>query len=290
MSERLEILKDVNAVKRKDIQATEFTLNGISIGDLESVLKVDSIETGWNVNNTTKWVKNKTGGRYRVTDGKILEIAIDDALVKHLNINSIKDISTAFGETKTIDISGGWHYYFYESRDMVVYWNEKDKYLYGIFIGDTKKYPTFKRMDILTLYFDLIALEPNYKGWSESNLEWNESRFYRFKQLKSLLKAFGISEDYITSLSEGNFIRERPLTDYKELLADIEAFRVSKNIEIDKYFARGGIRYNDLQYMFNYIFKYRIELEKVLRYNSGWLETASDKVTYVIDRTVSFIR
>ncbi|MDJ1504040.1 hypothetical protein [Xanthocytophaga agilis] len=290
MNNKFEILDNLAIITQPEVSVSQLMLNGISLGDDESLLSIEFVESQWQVDKITKNVKSRTGGGYKIKNGKIVEIYLTEELVENLGIISTKDIIQTFGPTKAIEKSYGRLHFHYESRNIIVQWSETDKKLTRIFWGDVIPYPTFRREDILKQYLDLQGLSPDVYDWSIEYFSDNPPRLYRYKQLEALFQAFGIDPKYIQSFNAGEFIKARPVADYSEWLTDIEAYSLPIGLERDRDFNRDTVNHNKLIHIFAYLFKYRMVLERTLQYNSGWLEGyGATWVRYMIDKTEGFL-
>ncbi|MDJ1468675.1 hypothetical protein QNI19_26205 [Cytophagaceae bacterium DM2B3-1] len=289
MNNKFEILDNLSIITQPGVSVSQLMLNGISLGDDESLLSIEFVESQWQVDKMTKWVKSKIGGQYKIKNGKVVEISLMEELVESLRITSTKDIFQNFGPTKAIDKKYGQLLFHYEPRNIVVHWSETDKKLTRIFWGDVIPYPTLRRENLLEQYLDLRGFSPEPHSWSEKNFRNNPPRLYRYKQLDSLFQAFGIDLKYMQSFEEGEFIKARPVTDYTEWFSDIEAYGLQTGLERDRDFNRDTVNHDKLIRIFAYLFKYRMVLERTLQYNSGWLEAGATWARYMIDKTEGFL-
>ena len=130
--------------------------------------------------------------------------------------------------------------------------------------------------DLLHKTFEFRGMVPNSNEWNENSLKYNEPRLIRFRRLNSLLKAFGLTKvvdqnelttNEITPFLRGEFILKRDSAVYP---------RVQELIEMQKSFESDSFRgQRDIYLFYNHLMRYRIEIDNVLRHNSGVMEASS---------------
>lgn len=145
--------------------------------------------------------------------------------------------------------------------------------------------------DLLYLIFEFIAMVPDSNEWNEKSLKYNQPRLIRFRRISALFKAFELTrteeqknnlwtifngkktfkdkeflENEITPFLHGEYITKRKLVEY---------LRIQNLIKKDKSFKSGSFKLNDIQSFYSHLIAYRIEIDKVLRHNSGVLMASS---------------
>ncbi len=133
---------------------------------------------------------------------------------------------------------------------------------------------------------------PNSNEWNENSLKWNQPRLIRFRRLNALLKAFELTrtekqknslwtilrgkkkvkeseltKNEIEPFLRGDFIHKRESTEYPIIQELIET---EKSFESDSF-----NKSKDIYSFYQQLMKYRIEIDKVLRLNSGVMEVSS---------------
>ncbi len=162
---------------------------------------------------------------------------------------------------------------------------------------------TWTTKDLVYKTFEFRGMVPNSNDWNESSLKYNQPRLIRFKRLNSLLKAFDLTrtekqknslwtilsgkkkvkesemtKNEIEPFLRGDFIYKRESAEYPRIQELIEK---EKSFESDSF---NGIR--DIYSFYQHLMKYRIEIDKVLRHNSGVLEASSLGFRSAISLTV----
>jgi len=69
---------------------------------------------------------------------------------------------------------------------------------------------------------------PDHNEWNARSLKFNEPRFYRLKQLESLMRAFEIGNDLLRDFRNQGFLNNRSIGDFQSIIDDIEKY-VAKN-------------------------------------------------------------
>ncbi|HPN30759.1 MAG TPA: hypothetical protein PKY81_07365 [bacterium] len=131
-------------------------------------------------------------------------------------------------------------------------------------------------IDFIHIFHKFIDLVPDKNDWNESALMNNKPRYYLYKQVKSLLSAFELGE--ITEFENGNFILKQNEADFEKsnlrfVLTNslLEDFNIPK----DKYLLESQIYdKNSLLLLFKHLWEYRKIIEKLLRFNDGYIQTS----------------
>lgn len=150
-----------------------------------------------------------------------------------------------------------------------------------------------KTIDLLEKVFEFIAMTPDEKDWDVKKLKSNRSRQARLQQIEALLIAFGLHEaneskgmfcskpsvgKAINSLLYGEFIE-----DFKQdQITTIDAY-VSQHLE-DSFYDR-KLSSGELRFIYQYLIRYRKQVNKLQRFNSGWLEAGGKIANYAIGLT-----
>ena len=150
---------------------------------------------------------------------------------------------------------------------------------------------TWTTKDLLYKTFEFRGMVPNSNEWNESSLKYNQPRLIRFKRLNSLLKAFDLTRtekqknSLWTILSGKKKVKESEMTkneiepflrgDFIHKRESAEYPRIQELIEKEKSFDSDTFEQRDIYSFYHHLMKYRIEIDKVLRHNSGVLEASS---------------
>ena len=148
----------------------------------------------------------------------------------------------------------------------------------------------YKGVDLLYKIFEFIAMTPNSAEWKSEALKSNPPRYIRFRQIESLTRAFfdqkekvGFlgkikhifnNEEFLTiqNILSGDFINERTISDYAELIIFIKEFVKEKEG------VSGEERELNLRMLvmpYQQLIKYKQQLVELLNFKSGWLESSS---------------
>ena len=145
--------------------------------------------------------------------------------------------------------------------------------------------------DLLYKTFEFIAMVPNSNEWNENSLKYNQPRLIRFRRLNALLNAFELTrteeqknslwtmlsgkkkvkeseliKNEIIPFLRGDFINKRITSKYP---------RTQELIEKEKSFKSDNFEPSDVHTFYHHLMNYRIEIDRVLRHNSGILEASS---------------
>lgn len=149
---------------------------------------------------------------------------------------------------------------------------------------------TYRGLDLLDKILEFIEMTPDTTLWSSEKLSSNLPRLIRFQQVNSLLTALfqrkeseNLLENTVTlfernknltiqSVLEGDFIRERNIEDYAELISFIKLTVSQRNDEPDDY---RTIHIGQLTMPYQQLVKYRRKLRSLQTFNSGCLEAST---------------
>lgn len=153
----------------------------------------------------------------------------------------------------------------------------------------------YSTLDLLEKVFEFIAMTPDEKDWDIKKLQSNKPRQVRLQQIEALLIAFGLHEDktgkgiFASKPSVGKALNNFLHGDFidtmnEKQIEQIDAF-VTKHLN-DPYFDRklsGG----ELRFIYQYLIRYKKQLNILLHFNSGWLEASGKMSQYAIRLTGS---
>lgn len=281
-----EILENPQILTRKDIDPNQLTLDGIKLNDpidKISVSEKNKFKYG------THWVgdhEHFSYGADKETKTKVSEFLLRAELLKDLKITSPVKIIKTFGQPEALEKKNRSHYYFYPKQKMVVSWSGNSNKLFGIYIGDSIiQQTTITAFDFLNKYFELKRLEPDLRNWSLSALKYNEPRFYRLKELQSLIRAFDIGTDLKRDFVELNFLlKKRTKADFQAIITDVHNYMA--NHEHHKKYDMDDFRFEwESRRIISYFLEFSEKAREFLAFNSGWLEAGSISARYLITTT-----
>lgn len=143
--------------------------------------------------------------------------------------------------------------------------------------------------DLLYKVFEFKGMVPNSKEWDEKSLTYNLPRLIRFKRLTALLKAFELTRteeqknSYWTTskgkLKEGDktpneiipFLRGDFITNREDVNYPTTEKIITKESGVESVIAKT----RNIHSFYHHLMKYRLEIDHVLRHNSGALEASS---------------
>lgn len=122
---------------------------------------------------------------------------------------------------------------------------------------------------------EFISMVPNHNDWNLNKLKDNPPRFIRLQQIDVLMDVYFPMSLYCIDLKSrieciirGQFLYDRTVDAYKEVYAEMEDTIKDFN---PKYLHVNTWLNRALQYNYEQIFRYLIELNKITNFNSGKL-------------------
>ena len=143
----------------------------------------------------------------------------------------------------------------------------------------------YKGIDLIEKILEFIEMTPNENEWNSKSLSDNKPRLIRFQQINSLLNAFSLQsnnktklrsflfpnhKNEITTILNGDFIKEKKLEEFNELLDFAEIFLKKQNFTI-----KSPISHSELSFIYPKLIDYKIKLREIINFNSGWLESST---------------
>ncbi len=287
----MELQENIN-ILTKDFNLDEITLLGVRLNQNSNIL-LDKLSITEKEITGDGWVNthNNDFYCYRTSDNKIVEFLIRKEGLDALKITEAQDIERLFGKADSIEKKYSSHYYFYSDRKLVVSWNDANKKIWGIYIGNTRITPTFYTVkDFLDIYLQFVNLVPKRSDWNEEATSSHPPKLYRLQQLKSLMKAFDIGEDVSKNFKNGKFLRNRKPFEYKLINNDVE--RYVDNIESQSYKKRKKEQLEDykmqwgssLSFTFTKFLEVIERADKLLKINSGVMEASTLMGGYTVNK------
>jgi hypothetical protein len=153
------------------------------------------------------------------------------------------------------------------------------------------KTKTYKGLDLLEKIFEFTAMTPDANQWNFSSLKANLPRQIRLRQIQSLINAFFQQETKenlidkarnlfqgdknsitISSILSGDFIKNRSVQDYSELIDLMKEIVGQKEGEIQEERPMHVMR---LVMSYQSLVRYKRQIVELFTFNSGWLEASS---------------
>ncbi len=153
------------------------------------------------------------------------------------------------------------------------------------------KTKTYKGLDLLEKIFEFTAMTPDVNQWNVSSLKANPPRQIRLKQIHSLINALLGQETKtnlidktialfqgdknsltISSILSGDFIKNRSVEDYAELIDLMQEIVRQKEGELQEKRPMNVMR---LVMPYQSLVRYKRQLVELFTFNSGWLEASS---------------
>jgi hypothetical protein len=150
---------------------------------------------------------------------------------------------------------------------------------------------TYKGLDLLEKIFEFTAMTPDANQWNISSLKSNSPRQIRLRQIQSLIQAFFQQETKanlidktitlfqgdknnltISSILSGDFIKNRSVEDYAELIEFMQEIVKQKEGDIQEERTMHVMR---LVMPYQHLVRYKRQLVELFTFNSGWLEASS---------------
>jgi len=289
----MEIANNKKILTDKELDFDNLTLFGLKLGD--SIHKLTSDPDESNPYSSSLWISPQSNISYRVdseTKSTIVEFLMREDFLKDLMIDSSMQILQKFGNPLAIEKKNGIHFYFYPERKMIVAWWAEYNKLFGIYIGENMiKQTVVTAYDFLNKYFEFKGMVPNCKEWNPTSLAYNEPRYYRFMELLSLLKAFGIGTDLLQDFTNRGFLKNRKPEELEPIYADIEKYANETRHEKKRYKSeRVSIRELGIEMIFQEFMRFIEVIRSTLRFNSGWLEAGFISSRYIINKTEKLLK
>lgn len=134
-----------------------------------------------------------------------------------------------------------------------------------------------KGIDLIEKIIEFIEMIPDKELWNYKSLENNESALLRLKQIDILIGAFGLRKknavislrDEIAQALNGNFYENLDWEISNQTTEFVHQFILDKML--DKEYIE-PLRRHEILFIFPKMLNYKIQITKLLKFNSGWLE------------------
>ncbi len=275
----MDITNNHKILFSKEVNLSKLSIFGIKLGDEVDTIPVDKIKDKSYDGNT---IMIHGGVWLQSNKNKVVGYWIYSELLSSLNIDSEAVIVVKFGKTKEINKESGMKYYYYPDRQLIIIWDMKMNELSRICIGEVEyKYPVFTSKELLYKILEFQGMTSDNGRWNEKSLRKDSYRFYMFKEIASLMKAFKIGDD-INDFFSFDFIRRRDSVDYKPIIEQIKSFEEYEKKEFGQSILKNQALHEysvfEFEFAFSILLDFRIFLEKVLNYRI--MEAGSNTVFY----------
>lgn len=282
----MEIINNLEFIFTPSFNPTEIRVLGVKIGDNKDKINSDLIQDEI-ILAKKSWIHTSKNISYRIdnSSSKVIEILINKELFKEFNDLSEEGLEKRLGSAKFKEFQTDSKYLFYPQRKIVVAIDTDENKLSRFYIGENVIKPTiFTIADFLDKFFQLNSMVEISEDISEDSLKSNLPRFYRFKELMSLMQAFEIGSNLYLDIIKGNFLKNRTSEELKPVFEDIEKYAMASDFEKEQ-FKKEQISLWDFEWIYSHFIQFSILLRKTLNFNSGWLEAGKVSSRYIINKT-----
>ncbi|MGB0870594.1 MAG: hypothetical protein ACPGSD_13435 [Flavobacteriales bacterium] len=287
----MEITENITQLTNPKLDLNSITILGIKLGEsIENLPLEFTLEDPY-----CGWIHTSKGITIRISEKepkKIVEFVLKSELLEDLNLTSKESIENRFGHTKSKEQQQGSTYYFYEDQGLVIAWENSSNKVFGIYIGENKiKQTKFSVVDFLKKFYEFKGMVPDHSKWNVRSLRYNEPRYYRLKELESLMRAFEFGNDLLEDFQNLSFLNKRSVEDFRPLLNDIEKYANNNSSEKERW-KKELERSTDLprlRMLIKSFMKFSEEMRCLLRFNSGWLMASSVTSRYSINKTQNIL-
>lgn len=146
--------------------------------------------------------------------------------------------------------------------------------------------------EFLEKYLEFKTLVPNWTDLNSAQLNTNEPRILRLKQLNSLVAAFGLGTDLQQDFESGRFLENRDEQDFEPILMDIEKYSLGTELESGRFneIEREKLKEFGFKLIFQETLRFLLTINNTLNFNSGWIQTGTISSRYLIHKTNSLLK
>lgn len=234
------------------------------------------------------WLQTNEDIVFRVSGDIVVEILLKKEVLEGLNIRNQENIRSVFGEPDAIEKRYSHVHYFYPTKGVIVTWDHDNRAIFGIYFGENIIEQTvYRASDFLRLYQEFRQMEPNVNNWKLRRLKSNKPRYYRLKQLLSLMKAFHIGDDLLEDFHNRKFLSRRDLDSLAPIMADVQRYALDNEFE-KRLYKKEKERLDSMSnfvILIQELLRFSNACRDLLAFNSGWLQTSSITSRYTIYKT-----
>lgn len=272
-----ELSKDPTILKDSRVSSKNVYLHGVALGDNMSKIPSDLLtDTQPSPDN---WLYTDEGDGYLIGEnGIIVGFALGYANLIKLRLIEELAIERIFGIVDDVRREGELNVYFFMKRGIKLGWDSESGQLHHIFIGKpAQEIEPITAKELLYKMLEFYVGTPNKAHWHPRALQDNEPQFFRYLQILSLSKAFGLTQEGVLSLVrekytgvealfKGSFLLLRSLDEYDDILAHIQKY-MRNFVRQDWTEPRWSLQ--EIQLFYQQLIKYRIHIHQVVTYNKG---------------------
>jgi len=195
-----------------------------------------------------------------VADGLIRKMWIRGPLLSGLPFTAQADIERVLGPARGIERKFGHVLHHYPERSFSVGWHAREDRLDHMILGAVDWVATlFGAKEVLREWIAAAhaGLDPDWKEPTDRAT----SQWVRYARVMALLRAFELSSP--RDFAEGNFLERKPMSAYpiaSRVLREVQRMSGLSNPDSDV-----------LGRLFWWLLIYRVQAEKLLQINEGWL-------------------
>ena len=285
---KIELLNNISEITNPNLDLESITVSGIKLGDSFDSIP-DELKSANRFNG--RWLHTNKDVTFRISEnepGTVVEFLFRPTALQKLDLSTIESIESVFGKADGIEQKRSITYYFYKQQNMVVAWMTNNKELLGVYLGENSIQVTeFRIKDFLDKFYEFKAMVPDHTQWKGTMLKYNEPRFYRLKELQSLMRAFDIGTNLLDDYQNRNFLKRRSVEDFKPILEDIEKYANTSDREKERW-DQESERMNSIhgfEMLIQSFMRFSEEMRTIMRFNGGWLEAGSITSRYSIYKT-----
>ncbi|MEL6133443.1 MAG: hypothetical protein AAFR59_08785 [Bacteroidota bacterium] len=283
----MELLEDVHLLTEQNFDPQHLSLGGIRLGDTvgevkrQLNLRDQPLQWGW------LHVDRGFAIRLDASRQSVAEFLLKPKVVSRLGMTYKRKIRKILGNPEAVERAGG-TLYFYPSKQMIVKWNDEENKLVGIYLGDLSIQETkYGAHDFLRKFQAFKRMVPDPQSWKPKKLIFNEPRYYRLKELLSMMKAFDLGEDLYEDIEQKRFLKRRKKEDFAGLLTDLECYIETRDWEKVHYATEKNRVRNMSRFpmVIGHFMRFSEQARALLAFNEGWMEASSVEARYTIFKT-----
>ncbi|MEO1416068.1 MAG: hypothetical protein AAFW00_12580 [Bacteroidota bacterium] len=283
----MELLEDIYVLTDPHLDPHILSLGGIKLGDTVEIVRQQLSLGGQS--NPSGWLHVDQGFALRldVEERRVVEFLLKPKVVSRLGMTYKRKIRKILGNPEAVEREGG-TLYFYPSKEMLIKWNDDENKLVGIFLGELSIQQTeFRAKDFLRKFQEFKRMVPDHENWKARKLIFNEPRYYRLKQLLSMMKAFDLGEDLYEDIEQKRFLKRRRKEDFDGLLEDLEKYIETRDWEKKQYVMekRRVHAMSRFPMIIGHFMRYSEQARTLLAFHQDWMEASSVEARYTIFKT-----
>lgn len=287
----MELLQNIKELTNFNLDLASITVLGMAFGANKESLPQGLIDQ----DNERVWFRTEKGVAFRFTKEtplRIVEFALFPTVLGELQLKRKKHIQLCFGPADAIEIMRGRTFYFYEDQKIVITWDNENDCLFSLYLGENFIQQTrYSIKDFLKMFQEFKAMVPDTAEWQLNRLKWNEPRYYRLKQLQSLMLAFNLGTDLLSDVQNRGFLKHRSAEDLAPIINDLQKYiDQSPREQKRQSSAPADPRPEEFVMLIQSFFRFSEEMRRLIGFNSDWIETGSVTSRYSIYKTTEVLK